>query len=423
MTKPTREFDGVVGAPSTGAGGPAYLKLDLDKLFTMMDPSATHTDGSSGGIGTENIQPNAVTTNKIAAGAATDAIIGNRTVDENISTIFSNTGTLTQLLSWIAKVLKGIIGASWTTTPATTLLAAKAHADAAAPHGGHETPTGAQSKVDSHNSLNTGVHGVAGVLVGTTDTQTLTNKTLGATTMAGALALGNHKITGLGTPTNTTDGVTKGYADTRDALITANLDAHKTSNDHDGRYYTETEIQTLISVLNGAIATLNSIASAGGNITIAGGKGITIANNAGAKTITITATGEAFPAAHASAHAEGGIDHVSPESIGAATANHNHDLDYAAILHNHDLDYAAITHNHDLDYEPIGAEAAANAYTDGVTGDLTTLDTTEKTNLVGAINETLSVALAGATITQEGTGTQYQWEITAEGRVQLTEVV
>lgn len=70
-------------------------------------------------------------------------------------------------------------------------------------------------EIDAHSDLTTGVHGVgSGDVVGTTLSQTLTNKTLGASTALGAnLDGGTYKITNLGTPTDAGDAATKGYVD------------------------------------------------------------------------------------------------------------------------------------------------------------------------------------------------------------------
>ena len=67
----------------------------------------------------------------------------------------------------------------------------------------------ADGAVSTHSALTTGVHGVSGDVVGTTDTQTISNKTLG-----GNLAAGGFQVTGLGTPTGNDDAATKTYVDT-----------------------------------------------------------------------------------------------------------------------------------------------------------------------------------------------------------------
>ena len=67
----------------------------------------------------------------------------------------------------------------------------------------------ADGAVEDHNDLTTGVHGVTGNVVGTTDTQTLSNKTLGSD-----LAAGGYKVSGLATPTANADAATKSYVDT-----------------------------------------------------------------------------------------------------------------------------------------------------------------------------------------------------------------
>lgn len=108
------------------------------------------------------------------------------------------------------------------------------------------------TNVASHTNATT-AHGATGAVVGTTNTQTLTNKTLtnptinaatvtgsvtatGSTvtggtlsgqtitgaTLGGNLTAANNKITGLGTPTTSTDAATKGYVDTSvSALVDA----------------------------------------------------------------------------------------------------------------------------------------------------------------------------------------------------------
>ena len=65
------------------------------------------------------------------------------------------------------------------------------------------------SDLSTHESETTGIHGVTGDIVGTTDSQTLSNKTLGSD-----LAAGGYKVTGLLNPSANQDAATKSYVDT-----------------------------------------------------------------------------------------------------------------------------------------------------------------------------------------------------------------
>lgn len=62
---------------------------------------------------------------------------GERTLDP-AQAPSSSKGSLRQILDWLANRIKAITGATnWYDAPATTLVVAKDHIDAAAPHGGH----------------------------------------------------------------------------------------------------------------------------------------------------------------------------------------------------------------------------------------------------------------------------------------------
>jgi len=67
-----------------------------------------------------------------------------------------------------------------------------------------------------HEDSTNNVHGLAltSNVVGETETQTLTNKTLTSATLGGDLAAGANKITGLGDPVSAQDAATKNYTDT-----------------------------------------------------------------------------------------------------------------------------------------------------------------------------------------------------------------
>ena len=82
-------------------------------------------------------------------------------------------------------------------------------ADQVATQGYVDTEVGnVASDLSTHESATTGIHGVTGDIVGTTDAQTLSNKTLGSD-----LAAGGYKVSGLADPTANQDSATKAYVD------------------------------------------------------------------------------------------------------------------------------------------------------------------------------------------------------------------
>jgi hypothetical protein len=70
--------------------------------------------------------------------------------------------------------------------------------------------------VSDHNTLTTGVHGVTGDVVGTSDAQALTNKTLGSgTALSASLDADGNQINYLADPTSNQDAATKIYVDNK----------------------------------------------------------------------------------------------------------------------------------------------------------------------------------------------------------------
>lgn len=114
----------------------------------------------------------------------------------------------------------------------------------------------ADTAVSTHSSATSGVHGVTGDVVGTSDTQTLTNKTLGSgTNLSVNLDMNGNKIEDLGTPTAGTDATTKNYVDDGDtttlssansytddeiAALDTSLKAYADQAEADAKTYTDT---------------------------------------------------------------------------------------------------------------------------------------------------------------------------------------
>lgn len=66
MPRPKRMFIGSEGEHTIGLAGAAGLRGDLDNAFRMFDPDMRFSDGSSGGIGTINLQDKVIINDKFA---------------------------------------------------------------------------------------------------------------------------------------------------------------------------------------------------------------------------------------------------------------------------------------------------------------------------------------------------------------------
>lgn len=130
---------------------------DLNDNADILDQKLKEVENKA-----DNAPPNSVN----------DAAIGSRTPNQSQAPVSPGTGTLTQLISWLANRIKAITGkTNWWDAPPTTLQAAKTHMDAAAPHSGHATTAALDNHVNNKNNP----HGV-------------TPSQIGAETPAGAQA-------------------------------------------------------------------------------------------------------------------------------------------------------------------------------------------------------------------------------------------
>ena len=97
-------------------------------------------------------------------------------------------------------------------------------------------------------------------------------------------------------------------ADRAEAAARENADALKANAD---RVYTREEIGARVDMERGALASLAGVASPGGDVALQGGTGIRITADPAGRSITITAVGEATPAAHGTEHEAAGGDPIT----------------------------------------------------------------------------------------------------------------
>ena len=99
--------DTYTGAEATASEAAIALAATQGNTHATASP-IDHPDGS-------------VTAAKLAAGAATDTVIGNRTPDETVTAV-SGAGNLSKCLNMLANIIKQITGAThWYTAPSHTL--------------------------------------------------------------------------------------------------------------------------------------------------------------------------------------------------------------------------------------------------------------------------------------------------------------
>ena len=129
------------------------------------------------------------------------------------------------------------------------------------------TVTYVDTELGLHSDATSGVHGVTGNVVGTTDSQTLTNKALGAsTTLAANLDAAGYKVSNLEDPSANQDAATKYYVDNAITGAGGDLTAHAnaTTGIHGvtGNIVGTSDSQTLTNkTIDGSSNTLSNIAN------------------------------------------------------------------------------------------------------------------------------------------------------------------
>jgi hypothetical protein len=106
--------------------------------------------------------------------------------------------------------------------------------------------------VSDHSDLTTGVHGVTGDFVGTSDTQTLSNKTLGNGIALGANldAVNTWTIVNLEEPTSNQDAATKFYVDNAISGVSNTISGLDTDDIAEGAtnlYFSNTRVEAVIA--------------------------------------------------------------------------------------------------------------------------------------------------------------------------------
>lgn len=118
--------DGSVTTPKLATGAVTTQKITDASITTpkIVDSAVTTQKLADGSITTQKVADKAIITNHLDDGSVSDVKIGTRTINQNIADAKQNGGTLYQIVSWFAQIIRDYFGvADWKTAPTRSVEA------------------------------------------------------------------------------------------------------------------------------------------------------------------------------------------------------------------------------------------------------------------------------------------------------------
>ena len=163
-------------------GNSSNEPIEIDPTTMFISSSSTVNGDIDGTLSTLNIK----------AGTITDTKLGNRTVDANIVGTASNTSSLTNLLSWLVRHIKSILGTTnWFDSPPTNLTTVSSHlSNTSNPHGVTASQLGLGT-ISTQNSNSVSITG--GSITGVTSFLSSSNPLIAGTAASGTSTLASRE--------------------------------------------------------------------------------------------------------------------------------------------------------------------------------------------------------------------------------------